>query len=42
MGEATRWKTLWYPGPTVKKILTESSSVETTSLDQLPGMVGGC
>lgn len=42
MGEATRWKTLWYPGPTVKKILSEGSSAEQTSLDQLPSMVGGC
>ncbi len=42
MGEATRWKALWYPGPTVKKILSEGGNVDKTSLEALPSMVGGC
>ncbi len=42
MGEATRWKLLWYPGPSIKRILTEGGSAEQVSLDSLPSMVGGC
>ncbi|MBI4448437.1 hypothetical protein HY641_00225 [Candidatus Woesearchaeota archaeon] len=44
IGEATRWKTLWYPGPMMKRILSEGSSgsVDASTLSQLPGMVGGC
>lgn len=42
LGEASRWKALWYPGPYVKKVLTEGGNVEQTSLDSLPTMVGGC
>ncbi len=44
LGEATRWKTLWYPGPMIKRILSEGSlgSTDASTLSQLPGMVGGC
>ena len=50
MGEMTRWKALWYPGPVIKRILQEqqaggsstASKVDATSLGDLPGMVGGC
>ena len=44
LGERVRWQTLWYPGPTVKLILTEGSegSADVSELSQLPNMVGGC
>lgn len=46
-GEMSRWKALWYPGPTVQRILQEQAagsggSAASVSLDNLPGMVGGC
>ncbi len=47
MGELSRWKALWYPGPTVKRVVQEQSlsSGDTSApvkLDELPQMVGGC
>jgi len=47
MGELSKWKALWYPGPTVKRVVQEQSlsSGETSApvkLDELPQMVGGC
>ena len=46
MGELSKWKALWYPGPTVKRVLQEQSlaggSTEPVKLDELPQMVGGC
>ncbi len=47
MGELSKWKALWYPGPTVKRVLQEQSlseggSSEPVKLDELPSMVGGC
>jgi len=44
LGERSRWQTLWYPGPTVKLILSESPDGEASvsDLSQLPSMVGGC
>lgn len=47
-GELSRWKALWYPGPTIQRVLQEqaASSGNTgsnaVSLESLPGMVGGC
>lgn len=46
-GELSRWKTLWYPGPSVQRLLQEQASASggaaaVSSLDNLPGMVGGC
>jgi len=46
-GELSRWKALWYPGPTVKRVLQEqsaggSAAGAAASLDTLPSMVGGC
>lgn len=47
-GELSKWKALWYPGPTIQRVLAEqqatNGNVGTTagSLDNLPGMVGGC
>jgi len=48
MGELSKWKALWYPGPTVQRVLQEQqlSGGKTDSapvnIDKLPGMVGGC
>ncbi len=47
MGELSKWKALWYPGPTVKRVLqeqalSEGGSLEPVKLDELPSMVGGC
>jgi hypothetical protein len=47
MGELSRWKALWYPGPTVKRVVQEQSlsSGDTSApvnLNELPQMVGGC
>ncbi|HLF55048.1 MAG TPA: hypothetical protein VI612_04985 [Candidatus Nanoarchaeia archaeon] len=47
MGELSRWKALWYPGPTVQRVLQEQSlsggeSSAPVKLDELPQMVGGC
>lgn len=47
MGELSKWKALWYPGPTVKRVVQEQSlaSGDTSApvkLDELPQMVGGC
>lgn len=50
LGEMTRWKALWYPGPMIKRIVQEQQSsggnaaaqVDASSLGNLPGMVGGC
>ena len=47
MGEMSKWKALWYPGPTVKRVVQEQSlsSGDTSApvkLDELPQMVGGC
>src|SRR3989338_3796278 len=44
LGERSRWQTLWYPGPTVKLILSESPDGEASvsDLSKLPSMVGGC
>ncbi len=46
-GELSRWKALWYPGPTVQRVLQEQSAgtggaQAAASLDSLPSMVGGC
>ncbi len=47
-GELSRWKALWYPGPTVQRVLQEqaassgNSGSSAVSLESLPGMVGGC
>jgi hypothetical protein len=46
-GELSRWKTLWYPGPTVKRVLEEQAASgggtsTLSSVGDLPGMVGGC
>ncbi|MBI4141298.1 hypothetical protein HY484_00055 [Candidatus Woesearchaeota archaeon] len=48
VGELTKWKTLWYPGPTVQRVIHEQqlSGGKTdnapVNLDALPQMVGGC
>ncbi len=48
IGELSKWKALWYPGPTVQRVIQEQqlSGGKTdnapVNLDQLPGMVGGC
>ncbi len=47
MGELSKWKALWYPGPTVQRVLQEQSlsggeSSAPVKLDELPQMVGGC
>jgi len=47
MGELSKWKALWYPGPTVKRVVQEQSlasggTSEPVKLDDLPQMVGGC
>lgn len=47
MGELTKWKALWYPGPTVKRVVQEQSlsggaPSAPVNLNQLPQMVGGC
>lgn len=48
MGELSKWKALWYPGPTVQRIIKEQSATggktdnAPVSLDALPQMVGGC
>lgn len=49
LGEMNRWKTLWYPGPSVQRVLAEqqatggnTAGAVAGSLDNLPGMVGGC
>lgn len=47
MGEMSRWKTLWYPGPTIKRVLQEQSlsageAAAPVNLNELPSMVGGC
>ena len=47
MGEMSKWKALWYPGPTVKRVVEEQSlsgggSSAPVKLDELPSMVGGC
>ncbi|MBI4143981.1 hypothetical protein HY486_01910 [Candidatus Woesearchaeota archaeon] len=45
MGEMSKWKALWYPGPTVQRIIQEQSaggSTPAASINQLPSMVGGC
>lgn len=46
-GEMSRWKALWYPGPTVQRVLQEQAagnggSGTGVNLNNLPGMVGGC
>jgi hypothetical protein len=48
-GELSRWKTLWYPGPTVQRVLQEQAASSggtagqaAVNLESLPGMVGGC
>lgn len=46
LGEMTKWKALWYPGPTVQRFIQEQSSTNAggapVKLDALPQMVGGC
>ena len=47
MGELSKWKALWYPGPTVKRVVQEQSlssgdNSAPVNLDELPQMVGGC
>ncbi len=46
VGELSRWKDLWYPGPTVKRVIDEQnaggSGTAASSLSNLPSMVGGC
>jgi len=47
MGELSKWKALWYPGPTVKRVIEEQSlsggaNSAPVKLDELPQMVGGC
>lgn len=46
MGEMTKWKALWYPGPMVQRLIQEQSAGGSASgpvkLDALPQMVGGC
>ena len=49
LGQLSKWKALWYPGPTVQRILQEKTLSEghnqnraPVKLDQLPQMVGGC
>lgn len=47
LGELSRWKTLWYPGPTVQRVIAEQQATggntgTVGNLDNLPGMVGGC
>ncbi|GEM_PF-487762 len=46
MGEMTKWKALWYPGPTVQRFIQEQATGNAggapVKLDQLPQMVGGC
>ncbi|MBI4141164.1 hypothetical protein HY485_04985 [Candidatus Woesearchaeota archaeon] len=47
-GELSKWKALWYPGPTVQRIIQEQSATggkidnAPVSIDALPQMVGGC
>ena len=47
MGELAKWKTLWYPGPTIKRVMTEEAQSGgktggTVDPSNLPQMVGGC
>jgi len=47
LGELSKWKALWYPGPTVKRVIEEQSlsggeSSAPVNLNALPTMVGGC
>ncbi|MBI4450954.1 hypothetical protein HY642_03190 [Candidatus Woesearchaeota archaeon] len=50
LGEMTRWKALWYPGPIVNRLLQEFGSESTgastasapANVKSLPQMVGGC
>lgn len=45
-GEMSKWKALWYPGPTVQRVLQEQASGSggsgVTDINKLPSMVGGC
>jgi hypothetical protein len=46
-GEMSRWKALWYPGPTVQRVLQEDAAssggtATAANIGNLPGMVGGC
>lgn len=46
-GELSRWKALWYPGPTVQRVLQEQAAgtggaATAANIGNLPGMVGGC
>jgi len=48
-GELSKWKTLWYPGPTIQRVLQELGGAGSAGAGQggstaggLPTMVGGC
>ncbi|MBI2135844.1 hypothetical protein HYU06_02120, partial [Candidatus Woesearchaeota archaeon] len=43
--EANRWKALFFPKESVKKVMeaqAKSGKLDASALNQLPQMVGGC
>lgn len=45
IGELSKWKALWYPGPTVQRVLQEQAQagqISNFDASALPTMVGGC